>query len=121
MCFAQNTWKFKDYPKHHSPPAYRDLPVSDIDAMTQNADSRYYPTSDQRSVEDVVLRDGTYARTAKPNTIYKVNEFPMDVGASDGRPSRWVKVESTNGEYHGRPISEQEYRKLMNRVIPCCE
>ena len=88
--------------------------------MTRNSDSRYYPQCQQRDIEESVLREGTYVRSPKPNTIYKVHEFPSDIGASNGQPSRWVKVESTNGEFHGRPIAEIEYRRFMNRIVPCC-
>ncbi len=120
MCFDEANWKFKQYLKHHTPPAYRDRPLAEIDAMTRNSDSRYYPQCQQRDIEESVLREGTYVRSPKPNTVYKVNEFPSDIGASNGQPSRWVKVESTSGEFHGRPIAESEYRKFMNHTIACC-
>ena len=120
MCFDETAWKFKQYPKHHTPRAYRDRPLAEIDAMTRNSDSRYYPQCQQRDIEESVLREGSYVRSPKANTVYKVNEFPSDIGASNGQPSRWVKVESTNSEFHGRPIAESEYRKFMNHVIPCC-
>ena len=120
MCFDETAWQHKPYRKHHTPPSYRDKSHPEINAITRNADSRYYPERDSRTVEEQVLRNGTYVRCLKPNTVYKVHEFPSDVGASDGESSKWVKVECTKAEYHGRPISEAEYRKHITRTIPCC-
>jgi len=120
MCFNEATWRFRQYRKHQTPPSYRDSPRAEIDALTLNADSLYYPGCSQREIEEMVLTSGNYVRSPKPKTVYKVNEFPADIGASNGQPSRWVKVESTNGEFHGRPIAEEEYRRFMTRIITCC-
>src|SRR5438876_3442994 len=119
MCFDQTKWKVKPYYKHHTPPSYRNRSHQEIAAITTNSDSRYYPECEPRMVEEQVLRQGTYVICRKPKTIYKVHEFPSQIGASNGSPSRWVKVECTNAEYHGRPISEEEYRKHMAQPIPC--
>ena len=121
MCFNEKTWRFKRYPKHVTPAVYRDRPISDIDTITKNSDSLYYPQHDPKTIEETVLREGEYVRSPKSQTVYKVNEFDSVVGASKGLPSKWVKVESTNGEFHGRPIAEDEYRRFKTRIIPCCK
>ena len=121
MCFDQSHWHFRPYLKHHTPASHRSRTRSEIEALTRNADSRYYPESNPAAIEEQVVRGGLYVRCRKPNTIYKVHEFGDEIGASNGTSSRWVKVECTNGEYHGRPISADEYRKHMSQRIPCCD
>ena len=39
-------------------------------------------------------------------------EFAEEVGASEGKVSRWVRVEGSAGTIHGHPISEAEFRRL---------
>jgi len=83
------------------PLKHRDSPRDEITALTTRARSLYYPNNDPKDIEDNVLRNGTYVASPKVNTVYKVGEFPSDIGASNGQPSKWVKVESTSGTYHG--------------------
>ena len=38
--------------------------------------------------------------------------FEYDVGASEGKVSRWVRVELSAKTIHGHPISEFEFKRL---------
>src|SRR5438270_2095321 len=106
MCFSEKTWKFMPYPKHRAPLKARERPLSEIHQLTVRSRSLYYPEVDPKAVEETALRHGVYVSSPKPNTVYKVSEFPNEIGASNGEPSKWVKVESTNAVFHGRPITE---------------
>ena len=41
-----------------------------------------------------------------------LDTFEHEIGASEGKSSRWMRVEESGGTIHGHPISEAEYRKL---------
>src|SRR6267143_4141077 len=120
MCIDQSKWRFRSYTKHVTPATYRDRPREQIDRMTINSDSRYYTDYQPQDLERNVLDHGIYVRSPKAHKVFKVHEFPDHVGASNGQPSRWVKVEVTNGEYHGRPITREQYARWAAQQIPCC-
>jgi hypothetical protein len=120
VCIDQAGWRFRPYPKHETPPSFRDKDLAEIDRLTVNADSRYYPQHQPSELEAQVVGIGLYVYSPKRHTIYKVLEFAAHIGASKGTPSRWVKVEVTNGEYHGRPITSEEYARFVGSQIPCC-
>jgi len=121
MRHDESQWQWIEYRKHVAPPRFRSAPLHEIDKQTARGRSLYYPTIQSREVEERVLHEGVYVRSRKPATIYKVKQFDQDVGASSGLPSRWVKIEITNGQYHGRPITQVEFDRLMKQPIPCCE
>ena len=43
---------------------------------------------------------------------WKVMEYPDSIGASEGSPSRWIRIELSANTIHGHPISEREFRRL---------
>lgn len=45
---------------------------------------------------------------------WKVMEYPDSIGASEGSPSRWIRIELSANTIHGHPISEREFRRLTN-------
>jgi hypothetical protein len=123
MCLDVRNCHWADYyRKHQTPPRLRDATTGDIDLETEEGrPSLYYPSVAQLEVEESVLTQGFYVRSAKRATICKVREFGDLLGASEGQPSRWVLVEVTNGEFHGRPITRELYLKKMRFQTQCCE
>lgn len=121
MCFDESQWNWVRYRKHIAPASVRTAPSNEVDGLTEGRPSLYYPGVECRDTEETVLRDGVYVQSPKPATIYKVMEFDNHIGASSGGPSKWVKVESTSGFFHGRPISRAEFDRLIKHQIPCCE
>jgi len=120
MCIDQTNWRFCPYRKHETPSKYRSNPLADIDRLTLNSDSLYYPTHQPQVLEQLVIGAGIYVQSPKAHKTFKIHEFAEPIGACDGQPSRWVKVEVTSGEFHGRPISHEQYTRFANRQIPCC-
>lgn len=43
---------------------------------------------------------------------WKVMEYAESIGASEGAPSRWIRIELSAKTIHGHPISEQEFKRL---------
>lgn len=121
MCFDESQWQWVDYRKHIPPPRLREAPLNEINGLTEGRRSLYYPSVQSRELEKAVLREGIYVHSPKPATVYKVKEFDDDIGASAGSPSKWVKVETTSGYFHGRPITRAEFDRLIGQRIPCCE
>ncbi|MBQ6568541.1 MAG: hypothetical protein IJL80_15965 [Treponema sp.] len=39
--------------------------------------------------------------------------FDNVIGASNGKETRFMRIENSNGTIHGHPISEVEYKKLL--------
>lgn len=121
MCFDQTKWRFCDYRKHETPVRYRSRTLQEIDRLTFNSISRYYPHHQPQEIEKRVIEGGIYVRSHKPHKLFKLLAFEEEVGACDGQPSKWVKVEVTSNEYHGRPITREQYERFVARQTPCCE
>jgi len=119
MCSDPETWRWIDYRKHKVPPWLRDAPADEIDRATAGRPSLYYPSVNQRDLERQVAERGICVRSAKPATDYKIMEFVEPIGASEGKSSRWVMVQQTSGEFHGRPIAEHEYRRRLASPAKC--
>ena len=75
----------------------------------------YYRGVDIRDLETRAAADGVEVPSGKPATLYKVYAAERAVGASEGEESRWVRVEDTNGDFHGHPISQRRYEEYMRR------
>lgn len=45
----------------------------------------------------------------------KVKSYDHVIGASEGKESRWLKIECSAGVVHGHPITEAEYRMRGGR------
>jgi uncharacterized Zn-binding protein involved in type VI secretion/8-oxo-dGTP pyrophosphatase MutT (NUDIX family) len=77
---------------------------------TATGPARYKPGTDVEALERQVWEEtGTDVTNGRP---WKVQEFPDEIGASEGKPSRWIRVENSGNTIHGHPISEAEYLKL---------
>ncbi|WP_165073864.1 RHS repeat-associated core domain-containing protein [Paludisphaera rhizosphaerae] len=76
---------------------------------TKNGPAKYKPGTDIEQLERMVHSQGIPATNGKP---WRVMEFPDEIGASAGKPSRWVRVEESGGTIHGHPITAEEFQKL---------
>ncbi len=102
------------YSKHRSPGGWsRERTIA---ATSDGRDSRYFADVDVEAIERVAAQSGAPVPSPKPATTYKVCEFAEIVGASEGLPSRWLRVESTNGVFHGHPISRRVYSAWRRRI-----
>lgn len=91
----------------HVPP--KRVPWKDIVEGTTSGPAKYKPGLRIEALERGVWETGTPVTTGKP---WKVQEFQDVIGASEGKPSRWVRVEETKGTIHGHPISHAEFKRL---------
>jgi hypothetical protein len=122
MCLDFDNCRWAAYYRKHQPaPRLRGAPRHEIDRETgDRRASLFYPDVDQQDLEERCLRQGKYVESAKRATVYKVMDFGLEVGASDGQSSRWVLVEVTNTEFHGRPITRENYERRIRKEIACC-
>lgn len=108
--------------KHRAPPSLKNAPMPEIDRATESGrPSLFYPGVDQFEIERNVLMEGMYVESGKPATKQKIMELDNHIGASDGQPSRWVMVEATSGDFHGRPITRALYERKLRRQKECCD
>lgn len=113
-----NEWRSRS--THGWPPKHAPLPDHDRDqtvvATADGNPARYFPDVDAETVEAMAVRSGKDVPSGKPATYYRVLMLDEAIGASDGQISRWVLVESTSGDYHGRPITERRFRQLLAKA-----
>jgi hypothetical protein len=123
MCEDGTQWQRHeaDYDKH-IPPAGLDRAEIIRRTSKPGAISRYLPGIDKAVVEMAAAREGVYVSCGgdKGHKMCKACHFPYDIGASEGNASRWVIVESTNGAYHGHPMSERAYLLKLKSERKCC-
>ncbi|MBX4135766.1 RHS domain-containing protein [Pseudomonas sp. S5F11] len=91
----------------HSPS--KRTPWKDIVAATKSGPAKYKPDIDIEKIEKDAYRNGSITTNGKP---WKVMEYPDSIGASEGSPSRWIRIELSANTIHGHPISEREFRRL---------
>ncbi|MFC1707007.1 hypothetical protein ACFL59_09345 [Planctomycetota bacterium] len=103
------TWQ--EYRKHFPLP---NRSREEIIAATANREpSRYFPGIDIEGLEMMAAREGVEVPSGSPTTLYKVYEHESEIGASDGKVSRWVRVESSSGVVHGHPITSERYEGYL--------
>jgi hypothetical protein len=75
---------------------------------TKSKPAKYVRDLDVEKLERRVWNEGTSV-VRRP---WKIMELPNVIGASDGKESRWVRVEQSAGTIHGHPITEDEFLEL---------
>ncbi|MGE8069732.1 hypothetical protein [Pseudomonas sp. NPDC089569] len=76
---------------------------------TKSGPAKYKLGTDIEGLERDAFQTGLPVTNGKP---WKVKEYDSEIGASEGKSSRWVRIELSARTIHGHPISEGEYRKL---------
>lgn len=51
-------------------------------------------------------------------TIYKYVKFKKPIGYDGGQETEWLRVELSNGFYHGHPITGKRLREQCEECIP---
>ncbi|NIE52507.1 type IV secretion protein Rhs [Pantoea sp. Ap-870] len=81
----------------------------DVIKSTKSGPAKYKPGTDIESLERSVYKNGESVSNGKP---WKVKDMGEIIGASEGKESRWLRVEESGGTIHGHPISENEFMRL---------
>lgn len=89
-------------------------------ATTDKNPSLFYPDINYLEIEMEALKQGFYCRQRGNGNFLKAREFAFDIGASEGRPSRWVLLKSTRSEIHAHPITFEQFRGKAHNEVPCC-
>ncbi|MFL5430447.1 MAG: hypothetical protein ACJ79M_12595 [Myxococcales bacterium] len=100
--------KHKPLPRHDR--------AQTIEDTRGDADSRYFPGIDVAAVEREAASHGTVVPSGKEATMYKVFRFDAPIGASQGAETDCVRVESTNGDFHGFPIAHGRYIAYLRKA-----
>ncbi|ANY68036.1 hypothetical protein BBD42_17315 [Paenibacillus sp. BIHB 4019] len=104
---------WKNYLKHdyRTLKGYKKMTWSDIRSTTKNGAAMYKPGIDIESLERYAWENGTPTTNGK---TWKVMKFSEVIGATLGKDTKYMRIESTNGDtIHGHPITEEEYKKLL--------
>ncbi|MWV17459.1 type IV secretion protein Rhs [Pseudomonas sp. L-22-4S-12] len=91
----------------HVPPKNKEWP--EVVKSTKSGPAKYKPGVDIEKLERGAYEIGTSTTNGKP---WKVQEYDEVIGASEGKPSRWIRVELSANTIHGHPISEAEFKRL---------
>jgi hypothetical protein len=76
----------------------------------------YFGGTDVEALERTAVDLGTCVSTAKAATYVRIHSFSDPIGAARGELTPYVRVECTSGTFHGRPISESFYARLLKRA-----
>ncbi|MBP2194595.1 RHS repeat-associated protein [Pantoea cypripedii] len=82
----------------------------DVIKSTKSGPAKYKPGTDIESLERSVYKNGQSVTNGKS---WKVKEMDEVIGASEGKESRWLRVEKSGGTIHGHPISLNEFSRLI--------
>ncbi|MDC9598588.1 RHS repeat-associated core domain-containing protein [Xenorhabdus anantnagensis] len=93
---------FKHFPQ-------KNMSWKDIVKSTKSGPAKYTPEINIEALERSVYKTGQPVTNGKP---WKVQDMGEIIGASEGKPSQWIRVEYSGGTIHGHPISLNEFRKL---------
>ncbi|MBD2788135.1 RHS domain-containing protein, partial [Xenorhabdus sp. DI] len=96
---------FKHFPQ-------KNMSWKDIVKSTKSGPAKYTPEINIEALERSVYKTGQPVTNGKP---WKVQDMGEIIGASEGKPSQWIRVEYSGGTIHGHPISLNEFRKLTKK------
>ena len=79
---------------------------------TKNGPAKYHTNIDDiEAFEREAWNTGASVNNGKN---WKVKEYDTVIGATNGKETRYVRIECSANTIHGHPISESEYNKLLN-------
>nr|WP_306109996.1 RHS repeat-associated core domain-containing protein [Pseudomonas sp. PB120] len=96
-------------PHNYKHSASKNMTWKETINSTKSGPAKYKQGIDVESLEREAYANGYPAANGKP---WKVREYDTDIGASEGKPSRWIRIELSARTIHGHPISETEFRRL---------
>uniref|UniRef100_UPI001CBB5659 RHS repeat-associated core domain-containing protein n=1 Tax=Pseudomonas sp. GL-RE-29 TaxID=2832375 RepID=UPI001CBB5659 len=97
-----------------TPHGYKHMPSKNMTwkqtiNSTKSGPAKYKSGTDVESLERDAYNTGLPVTNGKS---WKIKEYESEIGASEGKLSRWVRIELSARTIHGHPISESEFRKL---------
>ncbi|WP_177498741.1 RHS repeat domain-containing protein, partial [Pseudomonas sp. G(2018)] len=97
-----------------TPHGYKHMPSKNMSwketiNSTKSGPAKYKHGISVESLEREAYKSGSPSTNGKP---WKIKEYDTDIGASEGKLSRWIRIELSARTIHGHPISENEFRKL---------
>jgi len=93
----------------HVPSPSKKVPWADVVKSTKNGPAKYLPGTNIEQLEKSVWDKGTPVTNGK---TWKVQEFDDIIGASEGKSTKYMRVEMGADTIHGHPIPEKEFNKL---------
>ncbi len=106
-CPSANEPNWTNHGYKHVPP--KNASWKDIVKSTKSGPAKYKPEINIEALERSVYKTGQPVTNGKP---WKVQDMGEIIGASEGKPSQWIRVEYSGGTIHGHPISLNEFKKL---------
>ena len=95
--------------KHVSPPVNKNRSWQDVVKTTQRGPAKYLPGTNIEALERKAWDAGTKVTTGKTWKVYDAGEI---IGASEGKETRYMRVELSANTIHGHPITPAEFKKL---------
>ncbi|ALH95484.1 hypothetical protein [Acinetobacter equi] len=85
---------------------------------TKRGPAKYLPGTNIQALERNIWAKGIEIATPRgKNTKWKIQDLGEIIGASEGKETKYMRVECSQGVIHGHPISKAEFTKLMKRVL----
>ncbi len=81
-------------------------------------EAQYLPTIQRETLEANALRNMTGYTREVNGTLYKYVKFDKSIGFDQGQETQWLRVELSNGFYHGHPITGRRLREQCSECIP---
>jgi hypothetical protein len=97
-------------PKHQ---AQKNQDWKRVRQNTQSGPAKYKHDVDREYIERHVWKNGYSTTTTNSPTVM---EFDRIIGASNGKDSRWVRVEISSNTIHGRPISKRDFDRAIKEI-----
>ena len=85
------------------------LGVKELVESTKKGPAKYMPNVNVEDLERMVWQKGIPVSNGK---TWKVMAFDEVIGASEGKATKYVRVEMSANTIHGHPITVNEYKKL---------
>lgn len=99
-------------PHRHKHVPQKGLTWKEIVKSTRNGEARYHPNSNIEEFERAAWTIGTPVNGGR----WRVSKYSQIIGAKYGKEVRWVGIEINTNTIHGHPITEAEYRALLQEA-----
>ncbi|MFC1894875.1 hypothetical protein ACFLYH_02905 [Candidatus Dependentiae bacterium] len=89
-----------------------------VESTANKGKAKYHPNlrNHIEHFEREAWETGTIVLTPQnSNKTWKVKAFDFVCGASEGKETKYIRIECSSGVIHGHPIAEREYKKLLKR------
>jgi RHS repeat-associated protein len=94
--------------KHVAPPEKK-VPWQDVVKSTKKGPAKYLPGTNIQALERKAWDEGTKVTNGKTWKVFDAGDI---IGASEGKETRYMRVELSANTIHGHPITPAEFNKL---------